>query len=48
LGESLAGLKVIMKMCGLCEEYMLPPLTELSPEIADRIRKEAAPIVNSL
>ena len=48
LGESLAGLKVIMKMCRLCEEYMLPPLTELRPEIAARIREQAAPIVKNL
>ena len=48
LGESLAGLKVIMKMCGLCEEHMLPPLTELQPEVAARIREKAAPIVNNL
>ncbi len=45
LGESLAGLKVIMKMVGLCEEYMLAPLTELKPEVADRIRQEAKPVI---
>ena len=39
LGESLAGLKVIMKMRGLCEEYMLPPLSILSAEKADEIRR---------
>ena len=48
LGQSLAGLKVIMKMCGLCEEYMLPPLTELRPDIAFHIREKAAPIVNTV
>ncbi|MBQ6203076.1 MAG: dihydrodipicolinate synthase family protein [Prevotella sp.] len=48
LGESLAGLKVIMKMCGLCEEYMLPPLTELQPDITARIREQATPVVNNL
>ena len=48
LGQSLAGLKVIMKMCGLCEEYMLPPLTMLQPAIVSRIREQAAPIVNNL
>ncbi|MBR1402175.1 MAG: dihydrodipicolinate synthase family protein [Prevotella sp.] len=47
LGESLAGLKVIMKMAGLCEEYMLPPLTELNSETAERIRKEAEPVLKS-
>ena len=40
LGQSLAGLKVIMKEYGLCETYMLPPLTELDDATADRIRKE--------
>lgn len=43
LGESLAGLKVIMKLCGLCEEHMLMPLTELSADVAERIRKEIKP-----
>ncbi|MBQ9223773.1 MAG: dihydrodipicolinate synthase family protein, partial [Prevotella sp.] len=41
LGQSLAGLKVIMKQRGLCEEYMLPPLTMLDEATAARIRKEA-------
>lgn len=40
LGESLAGLKVICKMKGLCDTYMWPPLTELSPEVVDRIQKQ--------
>lgn len=30
LGESLWALKVLMKEAGLCESYMMPPLTELS------------------
>ena len=38
LGQSLAGLKVIMKMLGLCEEHMLPPLTELSDDQKESIR----------
>ena len=38
LGQSLAGLKVIMKMHGLCETYMLPPLTELAPDIVADIQ----------
>ena len=29
-----------MKEYGLCETYMLPPLTELDDETAERIRKE--------
>jgi len=44
LGQSLAGLKVIMKQRGLCEEYMLPPLTMLDEATAARIRKEAEQI----
>lgn len=40
LGQSLAGLKVIMKEYGLCDTFMLPPLTELDDETAERIRKE--------
>lgn len=45
LGESLAGLKVIMKMVGLCDTYMLPPLTELSPEVVERIKAQAEPVI---
>ncbi len=41
LGQSLAGLKVIMRQRGLCEEYMLPPLSMLDEATATRIRKEA-------
>lgn len=40
LGQSLAGLKVIMKEYGLCETYMLPPLTQLDEETNERIKKE--------
>ncbi len=40
LGQSLAGLKVIMKQFGLCETYMLPPLTELDASTAERIKSE--------
>lgn len=40
LGQSLAGLKVIMKEYGLCETYMLPPLTELDDATTERIKKE--------
>ena len=45
LGESLAGLKVIMKQCGLCEEYMLPPLTELSDEKKEKIRLQFSDLI---
>lgn len=45
LGQSLAGLKVIMKMAGLCETYMLPPLTELDENTVKRIQEQAAPIL---
>lgn len=47
LGESLAGLKVIMKMIGLCETYMLPPLTELSESVVERIKSQAEPVINT-
>lgn len=40
LGQSLAGLKVIMKEYGLCETYMLPPLTELDDATVERIKNE--------
>ena len=42
LGESLAGLKVLMKMHNLCETYMLPPLTELSADVVARIKGKYA------
>ena len=45
LGESLCGLKVIMSIAGLCDYYMLPPLTTLSDDIVERIKQEAKPIV---
>lgn len=45
LGDSLAGLKVIMNEAGLCETGMLPPLTELGKEVADMIREKAKPII---
>lgn len=45
LGESLAGLKVIMDECGLCHTFMLPPLTELDPATEERIRKEIKPYI---
>ena len=43
LGQSLAGLKVIMKEYGLCDTYMLPPLTELDEETVNRIKNEIKP-----
>lgn len=45
LGESLAGLKVIMKEAGLCEPHMLPPLKELNEETVERIKKEARDVI---
>ena len=45
LGESLAGLKVICKEVGLCDTYIWPPLTELSEDVADRIRRDIAPVL---
>ena len=47
LGQSLAGLKVIMKMAGLCEPHMLPPLTELPEDIVARIQNAAKDIVKT-
>ena len=46
LGESLAGLKVIMKMYGLCETYMLPHLTELEEETVINIQNKVRDIIN--
>jgi len=46
LGESLAGLKVIMKMYGLCETYMLPPLTELEEKTVINIQNKVRDIIN--
>lgn len=46
LGESLAGLKVIMKMYGLCETYMLHPLTELEEETVINIQNKVRDIIN--
>ena len=45
LGQSLAGLKVIMNMVGLCEPHMLPPLTELTPEQVAKIQADAKPVI---
>lgn len=45
LGQSLAGLKVIMSMLGLCEPYMLAPLTMLDDSTVERIKTEAKPII---
>lgn len=45
LGESLAGLKVIMNEAGLCGTNMLPPLTELDDETAGQIREKAKAVI---
>jgi dihydrodipicolinate synthase/N-acetylneuraminate lyase len=45
LGQSLAGLKVIMKECGLCDTYMLPPLTELDEATVKKIKTEIKPYI---
>lgn len=37
LGESLAGLKVMLSEFGLCQRYMFPPLSLLSSEEENRI-----------
>ena len=45
LGQSLAGLKVIMDMLGLCKPHMLAPLTELPDEQVAKIQAEAKPVI---
>lgn len=45
LGQSLAGLKVIMKMIGLCDTFMLPPLTELDDDTVKRIQEQAKEVI---
>lgn len=45
LGQSLAGLKVIMKMVGLCDTFMLPPLTGLDDDTVKRIQEQAKEVI---
>ena len=45
LGQSLAGLKVIMQMVGLCDTYMLPPLIELDEDTVKRIQEQTKPVI---
>ena len=45
LGQSLAGLKVIMQMVGLCDTYMLPPLIELDDDTVQRIQEQAKAVI---
>ena len=45
LGQSLAGLKVIMQMVGLCDTYMLPPLIELDENTVKRIQEQAKAVI---
>lgn len=45
LGQSLAGLKVIMQMVGLCDTYMLPPLIELDEDTVKRIQEQAKAVI---
>jgi dihydrodipicolinate synthase/N-acetylneuraminate lyase len=40
LGESLAGLKVMMNEAGLCQSHMLPPLTELNENDKKSVREQ--------
>jgi 4-hydroxy-tetrahydrodipicolinate synthase len=42
LGQSLAALKVMAAVLGLCEPYMLPPLRRLPPEEEDAVRVRMA------
>ena len=45
LGQSLAGLKAIMQMVGLCDTYMLPPLIELDDDTVKRIQEQAKAVI---
>ena len=45
LGQSLAGLKVIMQMVGLCDTYMLPPLIELDEDTVKRIQEQTKAVI---
>lgn len=40
LGESLAAAKILMKEFGLCEEFVLPPLTQLDTTTVSDIKSE--------
>lgn len=40
LGESLAAAKILMKEFGLCEEFVLPPLSQLDNKIVNDIKSE--------
>lgn len=48
LGQSLAGLKVMMNEAQLCDTYMLPPLTTLDTATEERIRQQTRNILNNL
>jgi len=45
LGESLTALKVMMQTKGLCEPWMLPPLSRLSGE-EERLIEEKTKLIN--
>ena len=42
LGQSLAALKVMMSVRGLCEPHMLPPLFRLLPRDEEAVRRRMA------
>lgn len=42
LGQSLAALKVMMMIKGICKPYMMPPLTALTEEEAQKVKNEFA------
>ena len=46
LGESLAALKIMMQTRGLCEPWMLMPLTRLTPEEEQLIARKAMDVAN--
>ena len=48
LGESLAALKVMMQVRGLCKPWMLPPLTRLDEEEEKSLASQTASAIVSL
>jgi len=46
LSEALAALKIMMSELNICEEYVLPPLTELDKEESETIRSQTRKITS--
>ncbi len=47
LGDSLAALKYLLQMKGICQPCMLPPLTELSEKQKETIRERVDQLIQS-